>query len=80
MRLDANAQHLKANDELLLPILKALVPKLLNTQFTHSPLETPDVFALCVAEQPVACTNSSPEFPPIANSPLQHRGYLFFSC
>ena len=80
MRLDDNAQLLKANDELLLPILKALVPKLLNTQFTRSPLETSDVFALCVAEQPVACTNSSTEFPPITSSPLHPRGYLFINC
>jgi len=39
MRLDANAHHLMATDALLLPILLAFVPRLLNTQFTRSPLE-----------------------------------------
>jgi len=54
MRMDANAHHLMVNDELLLPILLAFVPRLLNTQFTRSPIETPEVFALCVAEHDVA--------------------------
>jgi len=70
MRLDANAHHLMVNDELLLPILLAFGPRLLNTQFTRSPLDTPDVFVLRVTEQPVVCTGSSPEFPPIAISLL----------
>lgn len=35
-----------------------------NTQFTHSLLEIPDFFDLCVVEEPVACTNSSPVVPP----------------
>jgi hypothetical protein len=71
MRMDANAHHLMANDELLLTILLAFVPRLLNTQFTRSQLDTPDVFAMCVVEQPVVCTNSSPGFPHITSSPLQ---------
>jgi len=41
-----------------------------NTQFICSLLQVPDVFSLCVVEQPVTCTNSSPVVPTIARSPL----------
>jgi hypothetical protein len=44
--LDTQERDLMANDELLLPVLKALVPRLQYTDFTRSLLKTPDVFGL----------------------------------
>jgi hypothetical protein len=82
MRLDANAHHLMANDELLLPILLAFVPRLLNAQFTRPPLETPEV---CAAVQlsfvPRAVQNSltQPAVPCIPPNTCP-REYLLISC
>jgi hypothetical protein len=79
--MDAHAQDFVANDELLLPILKVFVPRLLiNTQFTLLLHERLMFLGLCIEEQPVACTSSlscNQCTPPDTSS--SQRG-LFVSC
>jgi len=46
MLLDTHEQDLMANDELLLTVLKASVPRLQNTDVIRSLLKIPDVFSI----------------------------------
>ena len=68
--MDAHAQDFLANDKLLIPILKAFVPRQLNVQCTLSLVQTPDVLSQCIGAQPVVCGNSSPVVPYTTNCPL----------
>ena len=71
--MDAHAQDFLANDKLLLPILKAFVPRPLNTQCTRSLVQMLDVLGQCVA---VACVNSSPLYNQLSPAPHQTCPHL----
>lgn len=68
--IDAHAQDLVTNDQLLLPILKTFA------KCNHSAHATSNASCLCVVtELSVASNNSNPLFPSIANTPPPLRGH-----
>lgn len=67
--IDAHAQDLVTNDQLLLPILKTFA------KCNHSAHATSNASCLCVVtELSVASNNSNPLFPSIANTPPPYGG------
>jgi hypothetical protein len=70
--IDAHAQDFVGNDELLLSNVSALAH--------YTLLEMLDVFSLCVVEQSVAPTSSSPVIRLIVSSPPHRANHAYHSA